>query len=135
MNMFCFVTYSVSQKNIFVMGMGCLSTTLNETKLINRSITQNNTSTVSWFSFITMLKVELYFRSLSAKKNPNLIKTFIHYLLQHIIISDHLVMLTIRNNANSRKIKKKNSNRCSCMCLKINLFTVLIIVLFVNLWE
>ena len=79
-----------------------------------------------------MLKVELYFRSLSAKKEPNLIKTFIHYLLQHIIISDHLVMLTIRNNANSRK-KKKNSNRCSCMCLKINLFTVLIIVLFVNL--
>ena len=54
-----------------------------------------------------MLKVELYFRSLSAKKEPNLIKIFIHYLLQDVIISDHLVMLTIRNNANSRKIKKK----------------------------
>ena len=53
-----------------------------------------------------MLKVELYFRSLSAKKEPNLIKIFIHYLLQDVIISDHLVMLTIRNNANSRKKKK-----------------------------
>ena len=80
-----------------------------------------------------MLKVELYFRSLSAKKEPNLIKIFIHYLLQDVIISDHLVMLTIRNNANSRKIKKKNPNRYNCMCQKINLFIALIIVLFVNL--
>ena len=65
-----------------------------------------------------MLKVELYFRSLSAKKEHNLIKIFIHYLLQDVIISDHLVMLTIRNNANSRKKKIKKIQIDAIACVR-----------------